>query len=92
MVFPLTVASDCCAGPARPRRPHRGGEACHGHEPIVIYTVGVLHARGLWAFLHDRTPARIGQHLTDASISAPWPLVELRGLGQGDSLAIGRLR
>ncbi len=58
MVFPLTVASDCCA---RRPRPHRGGEACHGHEPVIIYPVGVLHAKSLWAFLHARTPARIGQ-------------------------------
>lgn len=32
--------------------------ACHGHEPVVIYTVGVLHAGCLWAFLHASAPAR----------------------------------
>ncbi len=34
----------------------------------------------------------VSKHLTDASISAPEPLVELRGSDQGDSLAIGGLR
>ncbi len=37
-------------------------------------------------------PGLVSKHLTDASISAPQPLVELRGLGQGDSLAVGGLR
>ncbi len=36
----------------------------------------------------------VSKHLTDASNSAPvpQPLVGLRGLGQGDSLAISGLR
>ncbi len=42
-------------------RPHRPGKACQGDEPVVMYPVGVLHASGHLAFLHARTPARIGQ-------------------------------
>ena len=34
----------------------------------------------------------VSKHLTDASISAPQPLVKLRGSGQGDSSAVGELR
>ncbi len=34
----------------------------------------------------------VSKHLTEALVSAPQPLVELRGLGQGDSLAIDGLR
>ena len=59
MVFHLTVpSSDCCAGLAL-------DGACHGHEHVKIYPAGALHAGSLWASLHARPPARIGQQAPD---------------------------
>ncbi len=65
MVFPLTVASDCCAGSALAVRVD-GGKAWHGHEPAgFTQYVGVLHVGSRWAFRHAHAPARIGQQTPD---------------------------
>ncbi len=68
-------------------RPHRGSEACHGHGPVVFLPIVEFHREVIGLFgMVVLLRGLVSKHLTDALISA---LVELHGLGQGDSIAIG---
>ncbi len=64
MVCHLTVASDCRAGCALASPPRRSVSYTRACRKLGV-GAGMLHAGSLWAFLHARAPARIGQQTPD---------------------------